>query len=121
MSIIYRFQYTHLLLYIRRIISDSFSRYFASHFKKKCGKSDQINSGDIRKITKVSVLWQSNPITSMKSFEKINCSLCMMERLEIIKAGRNDRLNGKGKLINSSNEFYGTCRHRTKFHRYHIL
>ena len=44
-----------------------------------------------------------------------------MERLENIKAGRTDKLKSEGKLINSSNEFYGACRHRTKFHRYRIF
>ena len=87
------------------------------HFKKdKCNKNDKISSGDVRKITRVSVLWQGNPIS-----RKINCKLCMMERLEILKAGRNDKLNNEGKVINSSNEFYGSCRHRTKFHRYRIF
>ena len=42
----------------------------------------------------------------------------MMERLETLQAMRDDRLKGNKKLINSSNEFYGACRHRTKFHRY---
>ena len=31
---------------------------------------------------------------------------------------REDKLTDKKKLINSSNEFYGACRHKTKFHRY---
>ena len=39
----------------------------------------------------------------------------MMERLEIIKATREDRLNDDKKLINSSNKFYGACRHKIKF------
>ena len=62
-----------------------------------------------------------DPISSMKTFGRVNCNLCMMERLEILKAERIDRLKGEGKLINSSNELYGSCRHRTKFHRYHIF
>ena len=37
---------------------------------------------------------------------------------KIIKAMRKDRLKGNKRLINSSNELYGACRHRTKFHRY---
>ena len=93
---------------------------FTSHFKRK-EKQDQISSGDIWRITRVSVLWQGNPFSSMKTFGKINCNLCMMERLEIIKALRNDKLNGDKKLINTSNEFYGACRHKTKFHRYRIF
>ena len=103
----------------RGIISDSFARHFASHFNKEKGnKRDQINSGDIRKISKISILWQGNPISSMKTFGKLNCNLCMMERMEILKAKKLDELNGENKLINSSKELYGACRHKTKFHRY---
>ena len=31
---------------------------------------------------------------------------------------RDDKLNNENNLINSSNELYGACRHKTKFHRY---
>ena len=99
------------------LVSDSFAKHFASHFKT-VSKNSQISSGDIRKITKVSILWQGNPISSMKTFGKINCNLCMMERMEILKAKKLDELNGEHKLINSSKELYGACRHKTKFHRY---
>ena len=81
-------------------ISDSFARHFASHFKcAKGSKNDQIRSNDVRKITKVSILWQGNPISCMKNFGKVNCKLCMMERLEILRAVRNDKLNNGEKLI----------------------
>ena len=99
------------------LISDSFATHFTSHFDNK-KKNEQISSKDIREITRVIVLWQGNPIPSMKAFDKINCNLCMMVRLKILKATREDRLKGYKKLIKSSNDFYGACRHRTKFHRY---
>ena len=103
-------------------ISDSFARNFASHLKcAKGSKYDQIRSNDVRKITKVSILWQGNPISCMKNFGKVNCKLCMMERLEILRAVRNDKLNNGEKLINSSHEIYGACRHKSKFHRYRII
>ena len=38
----------------------------------------------------------------------------MRERLEILKAFKTQPL----RLINSSNELYGACRHRPVFHRY---
>ena len=39
----------------------------------------------------------------------------MNERLQILKASKSiDR----DKLINSSHEIYGACRHKSKFHRY---
>ena len=99
------------------LVWDSFAKHFASHFKT-VSKNSQVSSRDIREITRVNILWQGNPISSMKTFGKINCNLCMMERLEIIKAMREDKLKDEKMLINSSNEFYGACRHKTKFHRY---
>ena len=102
------------------MVADSFAGHFASHFKEKEGMNNQVSSGDVSKITKVRILWQGIPVYRMKTFGKINCNLCMMERLENIEAMRGDRLNDDKKLINSSNEFYGVCRHKTKFHRYYI-
>ena len=60
------------------------------------------------------ILWQGNPISVSKSFVKFNCSLCMRERLEILKAFKYQPL----RLINSSNELFGACRHRPVSHRY---
>ena len=71
------------------IISDSFAKHFSKHFKNDgLDKSGQISSKDVREITRVSILWQGNPISSMKTFGRVNCNLCMMERLEILKAER---------------------------------
>ena len=67
---------------------------------------------------KVSILWQGKPISSMKTFRKLNCNLCMNERLQILNASRADKLLKTKKLINSSTEIYGVCRHKPKFHRY---
>ena len=41
--------------------------------------------------------------------------------MEILRAARNDKLNNEEKLINSSHEIYGACRHKSKFHRYRIF
>ena len=49
----------------------------------------------------------------MKTFGKLSCALCMKERIEILKK-RNNK-----KLINSNDEIYGGCRHRTHFHEFH--
>ena len=62
----------------------------------------------------MSTLWQGKPISCNKSFGKLNCSLCMKERLEILKLSRYD----PAIIINNSSEFYGACRHRPRFHRY---
>ena len=50
----------------------------------------------------------------MKPFGKITFSLSMRELLYSLRAMRKD----PGKLINSSSEIYGACRHLTWFHRY---
>ena len=49
-----------------------------------------------------------------KSSGKSNYSLCMKERLEILKLPRNDPVI----IINNSSEFYGVCRHKPRFHMY---
>ena len=96
--------------------SDSFAKHFASHFKEE--DNNDITRGDVRSITKVEVIWQGNPISCMKTFKNLNCSLCTRERLEIYNAIKEDKKNGTNLLINSLNELYGGCRHNPKFHRY---
>ena len=70
--------------------------------------------GEARTVVKMSIEWQGNPISCNKSFGTLNCSLCMHERLIILKNSRND----PSKIINTSTEFYGACRHKPRFHRY---
>ena len=106
--------------------SDTFAKHFASHFDNGNGKDGekgkrkkgQVNIAQIRKLMKVSILWQGRPISNMKTFGKLNCTLCMSERLEILKARRLDKILNTKKMINSSNEIYGACRHKPKFHRF---
>ena len=93
-------------------LSDLFAKHFASHFKS----GEMINVNQVRKLTKTRVLWQGNPISGMKT----NCNLCMKERVEILKALRMDKLQNTKNVINSSNELYGGCRHKCKFHRHRL-
>ena len=74
--------------------------------------------GDIRKLMQVDILWKGNHITCMKKFWTFNCGLCMKERPFILNAMRKDDFMNKNLLINNSNELYGACRHRTRFHRF---
>jgi len=60
------------------------------------------------------ILWQGDAISCMKSFGTLKCSLCMRERLEILKKSQKEQ----DKLINTCGEIYGACRHKTRFHRY---
>ena len=62
------------------------------------------------------VIWKGNPISCSKSFGKLNCTLCMKERLAILKT-LGDKDN-KRRLINSNTELHGACRHKPKFHRF---
>ena len=68
----------------------------------------------IRNSATVAILWQVNPVSYCKSFGKIDCRLCMRERLEILKAPKED----PKRLINSCNDFYVACMHIPKFYRY---
>ena len=43
-----------------------------------------------------------------------HCTLCDHERLAILERLREN----PDKLINSCDELFGSCRHKTKFHRY---
>ena len=65
-------------------------------------------------MVQISILWEGNAISCMKSFGTLTCRLCMAERLAILDKSRNDKEN----LINSCGEIYGACRHKSKFHRY---
>ena len=80
----------------------------AAHFTR------QPTTREIREKRSVEVLWQGDPISLTKSFGCIDCTLCMQERIEILKIERN---NPKS-LINSRNEFYGACYHKAVFHTY---
>jgi hypothetical protein len=51
---------------------------FASHFTHHCKKEVKPTSNELHKMMmKVKIVWQGNAISCMKSFGKLNCSLCM--------------------------------------------
>ena len=93
-------------------LSDTFFSHSASHFKRSA--RTKLTSAKVRKIVETSIIFEGNPVICTKSFGKLNCSLCMVERLKILEKSKTDREN----LINSCGEIYGACRHRPKFHRY---
>ena len=63
---------------------------------------------------KVEILWLGDPISCMKTFKKVGCRLCMMERVHILKAEKVDKTN----IINVNEELFCACKHNTHFHRY---
>ena len=91
--------------------SDTFAKHFAAHY---INKKEKLTTGKARTMMEVSIEWQGKAISCNKSFGKMNCSLCMKERLIILQLSKKDPAS----IINSSNEFYGACRHKPRFHRY---
>jgi hypothetical protein len=61
------------------------------------------------------IIWQSNPISVVKTFRKSTCSLCNRERMDIFKLSQSI----SNRLINSCSKIHGACRHKPRFHRYH--
>ena len=87
---------------------------FAAHFARHCEKGIKPSNKDLREMMKFQIIWQGNLISCMKMFGKLDCSLCMRERIEISKAQQLE----EAYLINSCYEIFGACRHKTKFHRF---
>ena len=75
---------------------------------------------ELKKLLKVRILWQGKAISTMKSFGRLDCQLCMKERIHILQGLESDRKAKTNTLINASSELYGSCRHKPKFHRYQI-
>ena len=68
----------------------------------------------MKEIMGIGILWQGNQIRSMKSACTLSCKLCMVERKEIAKRWRTD----KKSLINDRSEMFGSCKCKTRFHRF---
>ena len=88
--------------------SDSFARHFAQHFSVKPSPQQQ------RDIMKFEIISSVNPISAMKTFGKHECTLCMKERLNILKFVR----KRSSSVMNACSEIYGACRHKMRFHRF---
>ena len=93
--------------------SDTYAAHFAHHHKP----NSRPTIAQIKSMVEISVVWKGNPITCMKGFGKHCCSLCMKERIEILKLARGN----PGALINGCSEIYGACRHRMRFHKYSTM
>ena len=68
---------------------------------------------EVKDKMKVELMWQGEAISCMKTFKKVCCKLCMMERVFILKAEKEDAAN----LINVNEELFGACKHNPHFHR----
>ena len=59
-------------------LSDSFAKHFTSHFQDK----KHTSRGDVRNIANIEIVWQGNPMSSIKTFRNLNCNLCTKECLK---------------------------------------
>jgi GIY-YIG catalytic domain len=87
---------------------------FATHFANQMRNFPQFSHRLLRNMMTCTIMWKANPLSAIKTFGTTKCVLCSRERLEILKMSRYK----PHLLINSRNEIYGACRHKTKFHRY---
>jgi len=87
---------------------DSYSKHFFKQF------DHEPSPKQLRKITEHETTWQGNPISVVKTFGTLHCTLCMKERCEITKA----KLEKNNQIVNSCNEIHGACRHKPRFHRF---
>ena len=90
--------------------SDTYANHFASLVPEGTKRSE---ISDFIKI-KVEILWQGNPISTVKTFGRRCCKLCARERLEILKFEAKE----PGLMINKRDEVHGACRHKPRFHRF---
>ena len=88
--------------------SDSFAAHFAKHFTQKPSPQQ------CRKIMSFDILSTVNPIGSMETWDKLSCTLCMKERIEII----DNSWRRYSRIINACSEVYGSWRHIPIFHRF---
>ena len=75
--------------------SDSFAGHFAMHLEDKMkGKDKNVTINDVRNMVKMSILWGGKAISCNKSFGRLNCYLCMYERISILESIRKDGKTG---------------------------
>ena len=60
------------------------------------------------------ILWQGSQIGCMKTACTLNCKLCMVERKAICSLWRSN----KSKIINNKSEIFGSCKCKTRFHKF---
>ena len=55
------------------------SEFYVQHFPNRNQESNPLTAGEVREITRTKALWEGNPISCVKSFGQLECSLCMQE------------------------------------------
>lgn len=92
--------------------SDTFARHFGKHLiDEKCDPAPK----NQRKYMRFEVLRELDAISAMKGFGRLDCRLCMAERLAILEASYRGE-----KIMNSRSEIYGGCKHKKRFHNFFL-
>jgi hypothetical protein len=89
---------------------DTFSKHFATMAINFSNPSTTL----IRNLSTMEILWKGNPTTAVKTFGTDRCMLCDQERLHLYKWIKFK----PEQLINKHSEIHGSCRHKTRFHRF---
>ncbi len=76
---------------VNKLVTKAQSRTLLQATLHSTARSKEVKptSNELHKMMKVKIVWQGNAISCMKSFGKLNCSLCMRERIE--KGSRKDQ------------------------------
>jgi hypothetical protein len=95
--------------------ADAFAKHFAEHCR------DEPNSNAVRakmkEICKTTILWQGDRIQCMKSSRTPQCTICMVERTEILSRMRTNR----SKVINDNSDIYASCKCRSRLHKFNRM
>ena len=91
--------------------TSSYSRHMAEHYSRESGAIP--GTEEIRNSTTIEILWQGSPFHCMKTYGRLNCKLCMAERVAILRAC----WKHPTKLLNAHVMNYEACRHVAKLHR----
>ena len=100
-------------LFKSRRRSTTFAHHYVEHLRKTGVTECCPGPPEIRASLDMEILWQGTALKCMRSFGRLNCQLCMEEKMRILSASRNPSI----KLINSRSEIHEPCRHKASFHR----
>lgn len=92
--------------------ADAFAKHFANYCQD-CTTSNQVKQR-LKPIIKPEIVWQGDRIQCMKSSRTRECTICMVERKQIINSLRKN----KYKVINDNSDIYSPCKCSSKFHKF---
>ena len=91
---------------------DSFSKHFAN-LCRECNNYNEVRA-KMKSIMEPSIVWKGNRILCMKSARTLQCKICMMERITILRQMDED----KTMVINDNPDIYSSCKCGSQFHKF---